>query len=411
MLRSYAQLFQTPGSLRFSLAGLLPRAAGAMYPLAIVMFVSLETGSYTIAGMVTTSFVVAQALASPQIAKLVDGRGQYKIMFPLMVLCSISALSLILVVLANLPSWLYLICSACTGGSIGSYNALVRSRWVYTLTSPQDVHTAFSWEASLEETNYVVAPVISTLLATTVASWAGVAAAAILLLSGALGFLSDTRTEPVPFTRNLGSYQRGVLHSRAMVVIVLLFIAVGSVYGGSEVSTVAFAKSISLETYTGLVLGIYALSSAIAGMIYGTLDHKGSITHRFVRGSVGIGLMSMTFVLAPSLAILALIMFISGVFSAPTHIDGTSLIREHVSPYKLTEGLAWMGTSINIGLAFSSTIAGLAIDQWGYQGGFGVVSLAAASIVVLSVVAIFVLKREVTVLDFNNSDTKNASDQ
>ena len=76
MLRMYQEIFALPGALKFSLAGLVARLPIAILGLGIVLFIQGETGSYEIAGLVTSVFMVVQAITNPLIARLVDAHGQ-----------------------------------------------------------------------------------------------------------------------------------------------------------------------------------------------------------------------------------------------------------------------------------------------------------------------------------------------
>src|SRR3954447_8878485 len=76
MLSPYRDVLTRPGALAFSGSGVLARLPMSMVGIGIVLMVSTLYGSYGLAGRVSAVYVVAQALCSPQLARLVDRHGQ-----------------------------------------------------------------------------------------------------------------------------------------------------------------------------------------------------------------------------------------------------------------------------------------------------------------------------------------------
>jgi len=54
-----------------------------------------------------------------------------------------------------------------------------------------------------------------------------------------------------------------------------------------------------------------------------------------------------------------------------------------IPPSRITEGLTWMTTGISIGVALGGVLAGLVIDGYGAQAGFGVAIGAGLAMVVI----------------------------
>lgn len=80
-------------------------------------------------------------------------------------------------------------------------------------------------------------------------------------------------------------------------------------------------------------------------------------------------------------------MFINGAFFAPTMILVVSLVETMVPASRLTEGFAWLGSGIGIGVAAGATLSGIVVDAWGSRAGFAV-ALAAGAIALLSMVLV-----------------------
>src|SRR5512142_1696425 len=89
-LAPYQEIFAIPRAWRFSLAGIIGRMPMSMYGLGTVLLISAGTGKYGLAGSVSAAGALAGAASSPQIARLVDRRGQHRALVPL---CAVFALS------------------------------------------------------------------------------------------------------------------------------------------------------------------------------------------------------------------------------------------------------------------------------------------------------------------------------
>ena len=63
-----------------------------------------------------------------------------------------------------------------------------------------------------------------------------------------------------------------------------------------------------------------------------------------------------------------------------------------VPPSRITEGLTWMTTGISIGVALGGVLAGLVIDVYGAQAGFGVAIVAGLSMVVIVLLGLRTLR-------------------
>lgn len=96
MLSRYQELFQAKGSQRFVIAGLLARLALPMMGIGIITMLAQLRGSYTLAGLVSATFVLTYALLSPQISRLVDKLGQYRVL-PVVTLISLLGVVLLVV--------------------------------------------------------------------------------------------------------------------------------------------------------------------------------------------------------------------------------------------------------------------------------------------------------------------------
>ena len=81
-LARYRALFQVPHVRRLVLSGLLARLPMGMVGLALLLLVRDSGGSYAAAGAVSGAYFVATAIGAPIAGRLVDRRGQTRILLP-----------------------------------------------------------------------------------------------------------------------------------------------------------------------------------------------------------------------------------------------------------------------------------------------------------------------------------------
>ena len=393
-MRAYLTILRIPGALAFSSAGLLARFGGSMMGIGTVLMASALYGSYGIAGGLAAANAVAWAVGTAYLGHLVDRYGQRRIMLPAALISAGSLAALVLLALFHAPLVTLFVCTIVSGLTGGSPGALVRARWNYVLSSPRDLHTAYSLESTLDELCFVVGPVLATWLATSVHPTAGLVAPVLLGVGGALVFYSLRATEPRVVTAQAGSHSTGrfLLAYPGIVSVIGVGLLMGCIFGSIDVTTVAATTSWNARGTAGLILGVMSLGSATGGLLYGARGWRSPLWTRFVLGAclLGVAVCSVFFATTP--VNLGVCGFVSGFAIAPTFINANGLIHQLVPDSRLTEGLAWMGTSVGVGVSIGSTVAGHAIDVYGYHGGFVCAAASGALACLIGLVSIPVLR-------------------
>jgi MFS family permease len=392
MFRPYREILSRPGALAFSAAGVVARLPMSMVGIGIVLMVSALYDSYGLAGRVSALYVIFQAACSPQLARLVDRLGQARVMRPAIAVSAVGIVGLVGAGALHAPPACLYVAAAVTGATIGSFGALVRARWSHLLDDARQIHTAYSLESALDELVFIVGPVLATLLATGVQPTAGLVVPVIAMVAGGYWFLAQRATQPPARGVGPGDARGSVLRSRGMVVLALVFIGMGSIFGATDVSTVAFAQEKGSKGSAGAILAVFALGSMISGLGYGMRHWLSPLWKRFAVGVVALAAGVSLFFLVDSLAALAAVMFITGFAIAPTIINGNGLVQHFVAPNRLTEGLTWVGTSLGIGVSVGSSVAGYLIDGRGSPGGFLVVVGSAVFAVAATLVSLRTLR-------------------
>lgn len=394
MLSTYRDVLARPGATRFSAAGVVARMPMSMVGIGIVLMISTLYGSYGLAGRVSAAYLVAQAACTPLLARLVDTHGQAVVMRPATVVAALAMTALVVATSLHAPpAWLYA-AAVLTGASLGSFGSMVRARWTYVLgPDVQRLHTAYSWESALDEAVFIVGPILATLLATAVAPAAGIVVPIVAVLGGGLWFLALRGTEPPPAAPGAPRPRGTVLRAPGMAMLAVVFVAVGMIFGGVDVSVVAFTDELGRKELAGLVLAAFGLGSMVAGLLFGSRHWTAPVYRQFTIGAVLLSLGVASFTLAHSLGVMVAAMMVVGLTIAPTIITGNGLVTTLVPPGRLTEGLAWVGTALGVGVSLGSSLGGSMIDRAGSAGGFGVVVAGGGAALVATLVALPVLRR------------------
>ncbi|SDS41560.1 Predicted arabinose efflux permease, MFS family [Friedmanniella luteola] len=374
-LRTYATVLADPAARGFSLAGLVARLPMAMTGIGIVLLVSLSTGSFAVAGVVTATVTLAGAVSAPLWGRTIDRLGQAPV---LVVAAAIWTVSLAVLVVAVEAGWsLPAVLAAAVGVGLGfsSAGSAVRARWSHRLQGSPLLDTAFAVEAVLDEVIFIVGPVLVTFLATTVDPALALGVAGVVGLAGALVLAGQRGTEPPRRPRRSTDAPAAGIHLAALAPVVVASVALGAVFGGMEVVVVAFATEAGVLPFAGAILMAWAAGSLVSGVLTGTVAWRRSPAARFRVGSaaLALSLVPLPFVHQPLLV--AALLVLSGMAIAPTLIASVAVTQAAVPQARLTEALGWTSTGLAGGLALGAAGLGALIDAGGAQLGFwGVVA-------------------------------------
>lgn len=361
-LHPYRDLFARPGALGFTAGGLLARLPMGMFGVSAVLMISASRGSYALAGAVTATGLAATAVAGPWTARLVDRHGQARIALPATVLAAFGSLSLVLCVRYGAPTWTLFASYAATATTPNT-GGMARARWAHLLKEDAAArHTATSFEQAADELCFMLGPVLAALLCTAWFPQAGTLAGVVLLVAGMALFTARRRTAPPPSPRSTAP-----LPVRSLAPLLACFLGTGVVFGALEVSTVAHAGGAA-----GLVLGLQAAGSCVAGLVLGTLDRRPSLPACLATMAALLTLPLTVAATTRSPWALAPVVLLAGMATAPTMITAMTRVQHRTPPGRLNEGMTLAVTAILTGSATGSALAGLIADHLTPSLGYGV---------------------------------------
>jgi MFS family permease len=382
--KHYAAIFKAPGSKGFSSAAFVGRLPMSMLGLGIILMIKESTGKYALAGVVAGTMALVQAFCGPFLARLIDRRGQAEIGFPSLVVSTTALISLMLCVRFKEPTWTWFASAALAGAFLPNVGALVRARWTKAYTGTPSLHTAYSFEAVMDEVVFMIGPILVTFLTLQVHHEAGVGLATGFLAAGTVAFLLQHRSQPKPHP---AAHHTGppAIAIPGMRVVLVCAIAIGVMFGSIEVVTVAFAEEHGHGDWSGLLLAVYAGGSFVAGLIFGATHWSAPLARR-IQILLALVLVTATpMTLAPNIGVLALVLLLAGFAISPTLITLVALVEYLVPAARLTEGMVIETTGAAVGITAGSAVSGWLIDRSGAHTAY-LVPVAGSALALLTAV-------------------------
>jgi MFS family permease len=377
MPNPYREIFKAPGAKGFASAGFVARMPMAMAPIGIVAMLSQTHGEYWLAGAVSATYALTNALAAPQISRWIDRLGQTRVVVPTTIVSVIAFTILLAASHWHWPIWT-LFLSALLAAAMPSIPAMVRARWIEIFRDRPELNTAFAFESAADELVYIAGASISVGLSVALFPEAGILASTLFLAVGSAALILQRSTEPAIRPVVHGAHGSAIM-LRPVQIITLALIFVGAIFATAEVSTVAITNELGQASAASLVIGVYALGSFVVGLIVGALNLTMSLQRQLAIAVAIIALTTLPLLVANTVPLLAFAVFVSGVAISPTFITAFGLIERRVPEAMLTEGITWVMTGIGIGMALGSFAAGWVVDNFGAQNGFWVSVVAGAS--------------------------------
>lgn len=372
---AYLSLLRIPGAARFSVSAAIGRLPMSMFGLGTVLLVKATTGQYGLAGFVSGAGSVGYAVCAPRIATLADRFGQGRVLRPLVAFFALSTSVFIACAELHAPVWALLMTGCLAGASMPSLGSMVRARWSTLLADSPRLHSAFALESVVDEMIFVAGPAVVTLLATKLLPASGVGTALVVCVIGTLLFAAQRRTEPPHGLRTGGGsgdepaagarpLWRG-LAAPGLATLAPVYLFLGAMFAAIDLSTVDFAQVQGHKPLAGFILGTYALGSALGGLWYGSRTWQAPLERRFLVTLAITAAGVATFWMQPSLVSLDLTMLVCGLTISPTLIAGYSLVERQASDVRRTEAMTWLSSTISVGVAIGSSVAGQLVDAAG----------------------------------------------
>ncbi len=366
----YRAVLSLPGAAAFFAPAAVARLGVAMSGLAVLWAVRGATGSFAAAGVATAVFAVAQAAAGPQVARLVENRGQRRIL-PWSVTVYVLAVAG-LITGAGLHLTLAVLAAMATvaGASVPQVGSLSAARWRHAVRTPDQVAAALSLEAALNDVTFLCGPVLVTTLSTVLYPAAGLTLAGALVAIGMTAFIRPRRSEPPAYGRGDHRLVDRRLLTPAVASLFGINLAMGFFFGGIPVTITAFAFAHHVPGLAGLIAAVASLTSLSAGLVYGARTHRRQPLTVMLVASSFLVLGTAALSLVPDVPAMFLCYAAVGGAVAPILIPSAVLLQRTIDPRVYTQASTWMNSASAAGIAVAAPVTGLAIQLGGWRLGF-----------------------------------------
>jgi predicted MFS family arabinose efflux permease len=389
---TYRAVLRTPQIARSFLPSIVGRLSLATSGLALVLLLERSTGSFTFAGVMTAVLGIANVVATPLRARLIDRHGQTAVLGALGLGHATSLVALAAVPHAGAP--LLLILAAAAGATSPPFGATMRVVWSSALPQGRSRSLGFSLDAVAEEVTFAVGPLLAALLAVVVDPSASLLLSAGCVALGTVLFVASPRSREQRGSRSAASAEAAddaaplvaavaPLRSRGFVVVVVAMIAPGMILGCIEIAAPAIGAAESNTLLAGILLALFAGASAMGGLLYGHLRMRPRLERQLLMFVTVLLAVSAAFGLIGGTAAALVGFAVSGLFLAPLLIVGYLAADARTDPRVRTEASSWINTAVNLGASLGAAVFGAITDTTGPGIALAISAGAAAVIVIV----------------------------
>jgi MFS family permease len=379
---AYRSLLRVPGAGFFPL-GFLARLPYATSTLATLILIHAASGSYAFAGLAAAAQGIATAVGGPIAGALSDRHGHRSVGATTAVANIVALTGLIAASHADRASML--VAAALVGLTQPPVGPLVRVHWSRLLHARNRhalMPTALSYEATADETSFVVGPAIVGLL-TPIGPAAPTMGTIALLTLATLPFaLRLSQRDAVRQATSKAS--RTPLPRRPLAAMFLAMVAMGAMFGAVQTGVTAYANDTGRPGSAGLLYAAFGVGSAMAGAACAWLPARFAPRHRYAAFAATLLLGGLTLVVGDGLHATPAAVAVAGITVAPYMISLYTLTERLAPPDRATVTMTIVCGGGPLGTAAGQALAGHLADDHGSAGAFLVAPLAAAAALLLA---------------------------
>ena len=378
---AYIELLRKP-QIQVVVASALMMGLSAGVPLAIVLMVQHETGSFAQAGVVTAATAIASAIFMPAQGRLVDRLGHTPTLPLFGTVGTAFTIGLVIATVEGASLGVLVALAALAGATNASVFPAMRALWVDLVDHRDQLGSAYALHAVLMEVFFISGPIAAALLIALVSPAAAVLAITLVKFGGLLAFAATPASRAWRGEPHEGG-RLGALASPGMRTMLLADVPFGAMIGVLDLAVPAFAKAEGSTAAAGFLIAALAVGSMIGGIVYGSRPRAVNGT-RYAVLATGQALLVLPLALAGSIPGLFIAMALAGLFIAPLGTVGFGLTDVIAPPGTLTEASSWVLTAYQFGIAGGTAVAGAIVEGPGTTTAFLLAAgLAAFSAVVL----------------------------
>jgi MFS family permease len=368
-------VFRLPSVKRLLAFALLAEVPAGMTALAIVLRVTQAGGTYARGGLISGIGALGVGVSAPLWSRLIDRRGQTVVLVPTAI--AVTAAGFLLAVLPPNGTLLPLLLASLLMGLVHP-PALVSARtlWPKVVRDPVLLETTYSVESAMTELVFIVGPLLAVVVTAVLGPAQAVAGSGLLAGIGALGLATSTASRRTN-GRRIIERAHGALRSPAVRVLVLTTFAMVVAFAAIDVATVAAARGrdttgSSGNGAAGIMIALWGIGSMVGGLTFGSRSWPGRRSTKILVFVSGIVVLTAALVPLSNLVALTIVLFLGGIFYAPSFSCINQAVQRTSMPGASTESFAWIGTGALVGASVGSTLGGFAVTHGGVAAGYAV---------------------------------------
>ncbi|MGW8971884.1 MFS transporter [Streptomyces platensis] len=397
----------------------LGRLPTAMCQFGSLLLVAETSGSLATAGLVGGALAAGQTAGGPLLGRLADRHGQRPVVLAACWFDALAVTALVLAALARTGALPLALIALLAGAGVPQIGPLARTRLVALARRARAddrlVHTALSFEGTLDEVSFVLGPALVGLSATVAHPAVALALAALLLaVCGSAFALHPTaaalrptgealrptgagsgpgpdrpggrrpvfcapRSGPRPAARPVRARMPRAVHAmRASMALQ------GALFGACQSGITALTADLHRPAQAGLVYAAMGVMSAVAGLSLAAVPARIGLPVRWRAAAVALIVLSVPLLFVRSLGALYLAVVVLGAAFAPHLITLFGLTERLVPAGRLAESMAFLTSAVVGGQALSLAASGRLAEAYGPSAAFAVAVGAAVLILGLA---------------------------
>ncbi|WP_229925890.1 MFS transporter [Streptomyces longispororuber] len=331
-----------------------------MRSIGCLMLISAVTGSLGDAGTVAAAMLVSQGVAAPFLGRLADRHSQRKVLLTTCLGHAVGMTLLLVAVGLRLPLWAMVAAAAVTGCTSVSFTGFMRARWA-AFVDQSVLRTAYAMESMLDDTIFLLGPLLVTVLSSSAHPAGGLVACAVLTVTGSIFVALHGRSEPMS-DHTPGEHPRRAITVPGVWVLMISYAGMGFSFGAVDVTMIAFAQERSQSGFGGVLLALIAVGSLVAGVTYGAVNWRVSQGGLLAATTCVLMLSAAPLAFADSLWVMAVLAVVAGVAISPALIAGSTLLQSVAPKGALSEAFSWLNSFGALGIASGTAVGGQLAD-------------------------------------------------